>query len=137
MPKRFCALLALAGFCLARPAEADERVPYQEIRVETLLLLDAEPDGSMEVTELVDRLFERLQPSGEDLEAVSGDTRTKFEFRVRNLAIDDYRGSRTSAETRGLAEYDGGPPARWTITRYGREEVAAWRARVLAEAEGR
>lgn len=89
-----------------------------EIRIEALRELAGAPDGQLTTTELIEKLENRLNPTGKDAEIADGRGDTYFSQKVRNLV--SHRNQGTGLVARELARYDADTES-WTISDLGRQ----------------
>lgn len=92
------------------------QISESELILPTLFLLMHAENG-MTTTDLIARLTELLQPSGEDMAILASRKDTKFSQKVRNLR------SHKTLSRRGLAEEPSSPRGELTITDQGRQLV--------------
>lgn len=93
-----------------------------EIRAAALAELSEAPNGRLTTTQLIERLTDRMGPTGKDAEQADGRNDTYFSQKVRNLV--SHRNGGTGLEARGLAEYDAETES-WTITDAGRDHLGS------------
>lgn len=95
-----------------------------EIRIEALRELARAPNGQLTTTQLIEKLENRLNPTGKDAEIADGRGDTYFSQKVRNLV--SHRNQGTGLVARELASYDADTES-WTISDLGRQdpEIAA------------
>jgi len=93
----------------------------RDIRREALKELLAKPGHTLTTSELIERLQNRLGPSGHDAEIAINRSDTYFSQKVRNLVC--HRNQGTGLQARGLADYDSSNES-WTLTKLGRREAA-------------
>ncbi|PWL17049.1 hypothetical protein DKP76_13510 [Falsochrobactrum shanghaiense] len=84
----------------------------------TVELLDAQLDGFLTTSQLIDLLHDKLQPSGQDLDILRNRNDTHFSQKVRNLVC--HRNNSTGLEARGLAVYIRIRKG-WQITDHGKD----------------
>jgi len=81
----------------------------QDLIIPTLQIMSENPSG-VNTTKLIQELIKRMNPSGHDMEIISGRNDTFFSQKVRNLKSHD------TLTSRGLATYNKGT---WKITERG------------------
>lgn len=92
-----------------------------EVRNELLKELAASKTGKLSISELIERLEDRLNPTGKDAMIADGRSDTYFSQKVRNTV--SHRDQGTGLSTRGLAIYDPEGES-WEITDLGRKSVS-------------
>ncbi|MGR3344462.1 MAG: hypothetical protein ACU0DI_14780 [Paracoccaceae bacterium] len=95
-------------------------ITENEIRIAALAELAVSPSGRLTATQLIDRLTDRLMPTGLDAKILDGRSDTYFSQKFRNLV--SHRNQGTGFVARGLAVYDSNTES-WTILAAGRAEV--------------
>lgn len=88
----------------------------QQLRREVLVELSNSSSGTLTISELIDRLETRLEPTGHDAEIIENRSDTFFSQKVRNTVSHRHTG--TGLETNGLAVYNADAET-WTITSEG------------------
>jgi len=80
-------------------------MPYGRIRERELIIpaLRAASNGEITMTNLIVKLTDEFQPSGEDTAIIEGRADSKFSQKVRNLV--SHRGVSTSMFSMGYATY--------------------------------
>ena len=78
------------------------RIPENQLVIPALRAA-IEVGGEISMTQLIARLIELFEPTGEDAEIIEGRQDSKFSQKVRNLV--SHRSSSTSMFSRGYAEY--------------------------------
>lgn len=109
--------------------ESSKQIEYQyteaDMRIEVLRELDMSSTGSLTTTQLIDRLTNRLNPTGKDAKIIEGRSDTHFSQKVRNVV--SHREQSTSIFRTSWAEYDsdlnGGT---LTITDQGRRYIGSF-----------
>lgn len=89
-----------------------------EIRMATLVALNASLTGTLSTSQLISALESFMQPRGKDAQIALNRNDTYFSQKVRNLI--SHRDAGTSLVARGLVEYDAASEA-LTITAAGRQ----------------
>jgi hypothetical protein len=88
-----------------------------EIRAAALAELAKSPSGRLTTSQLIDRLIDRMSPTGHDAEVAANRSDTYFSQKVRNLV--SHRDVGTGLQARGLAVYNSEDES-WIITDDGR-----------------
>jgi len=83
---------------------SSNRIKESELIVPALEAANEKPDGTIETSELIDRLEKQFSPSGEDADVLYDRNDTKFSQKVRNLI--SHKDCSTSMFAKGWATYD-------------------------------
>lgn len=95
-----------------------EEYTEAEVRLATLVALNASATGTLTTTQLIESLAAFMNPRGTDANIARGRNDTYFTQKVRNLI--SHRDSSTSLMSRDLVVYDA-PNETLTITDTGRD----------------
>lgn len=79
------------------------RITEGEIMIEALRFLRTQPNGSANVSDLIENLTRIMSPTGKDAEIIEGRSDTYFSQKVRNLV--SHRNAANGIVTLGLVTY--------------------------------